>query len=129
MPVDPDPNGPDLPRVLRDLAALCAVSSRWVGRESQAIAADLADLLATLLNLDFAFVRLCDSDGSGAVEVSRGTAAPTLVERLRHSRDGGGRLSRAEVVPRAGHCGQGGDGLVLPLGVNAEFGLVAAASE
>ena len=129
MPVDPDPNRPDLSKVLRDLVALSAASSLWVGRESQAIATDLADLLATLLNLDFAFVRLSDSDGSGAVEVSRGTAAPTLVERLQHYRDGGGHLSRAEVVPRAGHGGQGGDGLVLPLGVNAEFGLVAAASE
>jgi PAS domain S-box-containing protein len=129
MPVDPEPNGPDLSKVLRDLVALSAVSSLWVGRESQAIATDLADLLATLLNLDFAFVRLCDSDGNGAVEVSRGTAAPTLVERLQHYRDGAGRLSRAEVVAGAGDGGRGGGGLVLPLGVNGEFGLVAAASE
>src|SRR4029077_17895379 len=129
MPVDPDPNDPDLPKVLRDLVALSAVSSLWVGRESRAIATDLADLLATLLNLDFAFVRLCDSDGNGAVEVSVGTAAAALVERLQRHRDGGGRLSRAEVVPGAGHGGQGGGGLVLPLGVNGEFGLVAAASE
>src|SRR5246127_2947322 len=128
MPVDPEPNGPDLSKVLRDLVALSAASSLWVGRESQAIATELADLLATLLNLDFAFVRLCDSDGNGAVEVSRGTAAPTLVERLQHYRVGAGRLSRAEVVAGAGDGGQRGGGLVLPLGVNAEFGLVAAAS-
>src|SRR6266403_1295175 len=57
MPVDPDPNGPHLPKVLRDLVALSAVSSLWAGRDSQAIATDLGDLLATLLNLDFAFVR------------------------------------------------------------------------
>jgi PAS domain S-box-containing protein len=129
MPVDPEPNRPDLSKVLRDLVALSAVSSLWVGRESQAIATDLAELLATLLNLDFAFVRLCDSDGNGAVEVSRGTAAPTFVERLQHYRDGDGRLSRAEVVAGAGDGGQGGGGVVLPLGVNGEFGLVAAASE
>jgi PAS domain S-box-containing protein len=129
MPADPDRNGPHLPKVLRDLVALSAVSSLWVGRESQAIAADLADLLATLLNLDFTFVRLCDSDGNGAVEVSRGTAAPTLVERLQHYRDGAGRLSRGEVVAGTGAGGQRGGGLVLPLGVNSEFGLVAAASE
>src|ERR1700740_153881 len=128
MPVDADPNGPGLPKVLRDLVALSAVSSLWVGRESQAIPPDLADLLATLLNLDFAFVRLCDSDGKGAVEVSRGTAAPTLVERLQHYRDGAGRVSRAEVVAGTGDGGQRGGGLVLPVGVNAEFGLVAAAS-
>ena len=128
MPVNPDPNGPHLPKVLRDLVALSAVSSLWAGRDSQAIATDLADLLATLLNLDFAFVRLCDSDGNGAVEVSRGTAAPTLVERLQHYRDGAGRLSRGEVVAGTGDGGQRGGGLVLPLGVNAEFGLIAAAS-
>src|ERR1700752_4616934 len=128
MPVDPEPNGPDLSKVLRDLVALSAVSSLWVGRESQAIATDLAELLATLLNLDFAFVRLGDSDGNGAVEVSRGTAAPKLLERLQHYRDGDGRLSRAEVVAGAGDGGQGGGGLVLPLGVNGEFGLGAAAS-
>jgi PAS domain S-box-containing protein len=126
MPVGPDPNGRHLQQVLRDLVALSAVSSLWVGRESQAIATDLADLLATLLNLDFIFVRLRDSDGNGAVEVSRGAAAPALLQRLQHHRDGAGRLSRAEVVPGADG---GGQGLVLPLGVNAEFGLVAAASE
>src|ERR1700758_2499508 len=127
MPVNPEPNGgPDLSKVLRDLVALSAASSLWVGRESQAIATDLADLLATLLDLDFAFVRLCDSDGNGAVEVSHGTAAPTLLQRLQQYRNAGGRLARAEVVPGAGDSGQGGSGLVLPLGVNAEFGLVAA---
>src|ERR1700730_2325975 len=129
MPVAPDPNAPPLRKVLRDLVALSAVSSLWAGRESQTVASDLAELLATLLNLDFAFVRLCDSDGNGAVEVSRGTAAPTLVERLQHYRDRAGRLSRAEVVAGTGDGGQRGGGLVLPLGVNAEFGLVAAASE
>jgi PAS domain S-box-containing protein len=129
MAVDADPAGPSLQKVLRDLVALSAVSSLWVGRESQAIATELADLLATLLNLDFVFVRLCDSDGNGAVEVSRGTAAPSFMERLQHHRDGGGRPVRAEVVPGAGDGGQGGGGLVLPLGVNGEFGLVAAASE
>src|SRR5260370_15243772 len=128
MPLGSDPNGLPLQKVLRDLVALSAVPSVWVGRESQPIATDLADLLATLLNLDFAFVRLSDSDGNGAVEVSRGTAAPTLVERLQHYRDGAGRLSRAEVVAGTGDGGQRGGGLVLPLGVNAEFGLIAAAS-
>src|SRR5258708_40165326 len=99
MPVDPDPNGPHLPKVLRDLVALSAVSSLWAGRDSQAIATDLADLLAILSNLDFAFVRLGDSDGNGAAEVSRGTAAPTLVERLPRARDAAARLSRAAAGP------------------------------
>ena len=129
MAVDADPAGPQLQKVLRDLVALSGVSSLWVGRESQAIATDLADLLATLLNLDFVFLRLCDSDGNGAVEVSRGAAAPRLLARLQHHRDGVGRATRAEVVRGAGDGGQGADGLVLPLGIDAEFGLVGAASQ
>jgi hypothetical protein len=51
-----DPNGLPLQKVLRDLVALSAVPSVWLGRESRDIAADLADLLVTLLNLDFALV-------------------------------------------------------------------------
>src|ERR1700756_3575824 len=108
MPVNPDSNDPPLREVLRDLVALSAVSSLWAGRESQTVASDLAELLATLLNLDFAFVRLCDSDGNGAVEVARGTAAPTLLQRLQQYRNAGGCLARAEVVPGAGDSGQGG---------------------
>jgi PAS domain S-box-containing protein len=125
MSVDSGPNGLPVQKVLRDLVALSAVPSMWVGRESRAIAADLADLLTTLLNLDFAFVRLRDSGGSGAVEVSRGTAAPTLMEGLRHYRDGGGSWSYEEIVPAGGNGVPGVSGLVLPLGVNAEVGLVA----
>jgi PAS domain S-box-containing protein len=129
MPLDSDPNGPPLRKVLRDLVALSAVSSLWVGRESRTVASDLAELLATLLNPDFTFVRLCDSDGNRVVEVARGTAASTFLQRLEHYRDGVGRLSNVEVVPAADGGGKGSGGLVLPLGVNAEFGLVAAASD
>jgi PAS domain S-box-containing protein len=129
MPGGSDPNGLPLQKVLRDLVALSAVPSVWVGRESRTIAADLADLLATLLNLDFAFVRLRDFDGNGAVEVSRGTASPTLLERLQHYPDGGGRLSQPEIVVGPGNGVGGGAGLVLPLGVNAEVGLAAAACD
>jgi PAS domain-containing protein len=129
MPGGSDPNGLPLQKVLRDLVALSAVPSVWVGQESRNIAADLADLLATLLNLDFAFVRLHDSDGNGAIEVSRGTASPTLLERLQHYPDGGGRLSQPEIVVSAGNGVEGGAGLVLSLGVNAEVGLAAAACD
>ena len=129
MPVRPDPNGLPLRKVLRDLVALSAVSSLWVGREPRAIAADLVDLLEAVANLDFAFVRLCDSDGSAAVEIARGSAPPALLQRLQHHLDAGGRLSHPEIVPTAGNGAQGGGGLVLPLGVKAEVGLIAAACD
>lgn len=74
-------------------------------------------------------MRLRDSDGKGAAEVSCGTAAPTLLERLQHYCDGGGRFSHAVIFPGAGDGVQRGGGIVLPLGVNAEAGLVAAACD
>jgi PAS domain S-box-containing protein len=86
-------------------------------------------LLEALANLDFAFVRLCDSDGSAAVEIARGSAPPALLERLQQYLDAGSRLSHPKIVPGAGNGVQGGGGLVLPLGVNAEVGLVAAACD
>src|SRR4029077_17357659 len=57
---------------VRDLLALSVIPEAWVGREPPAIAADLADLLVDSLELDFAFVRLCDPTGCQAVEVIRG---------------------------------------------------------
>jgi PAS domain S-box-containing protein len=130
MPVGSDHNGLPLQKVLRDLVALSAVPSVWVGRESHAIAMDLADLLATLLNLDFAFVHLRDSDGRAAAETARGTAPPAVLERVQQYRDGRRRLSEPEIVP-SGDAGSGvqGGGIVLPLGLNAEIGLVAAGSD
>jgi PAS domain S-box-containing protein len=115
MPTDPNRNGLQLQKALRDLIALSAVPSLWVGREPRAIAADLVDLLAALLSLDFAFVRLCDSDGTTAVEIERGTAPPALLRRLRQYLDCG-RLSHPEIVPGDGL--EGGGGIVLPLGLN-----------
>ena len=130
MPTDSDPNGLPLQKVLRDLVALSAVPSVWVGRESEDIAADLADLLATLLNLDFAFVHLRDSDGGAPAEIARGTAPPVLLERVQKCLDSRHRLSHPEIVPRA-CAGNGvhGAGIVFPLGINSEIGLVAAACD
>ena len=118
MPTDPNRSSVPLEKALRDLVALSAVPSLWVGREPRDIAADLVDLLAALLNLDFAFVRLCDSDGGAAVAIERGTAPPALRERLRHYLEGGGRLSQPEIVRDAGV--EGGGGIVLPLGLSVE---------
>jgi hypothetical protein len=42
-----------------------------VGKEPPAIAAELADVLIESLQLDFAFVRLCDPKQCEAVEVMR----------------------------------------------------------
>ena len=101
----------------------------WVGREPPAIAAGLADVLVNSLRLDFAFVHLCDPNAEAAVEIARGSAWPAFPEWLQHYFAEGGRLSRREIVRDIGDGAQGGRGIVIPVGVNAEGGLVAAACD
>jgi PAS domain S-box-containing protein len=125
------PSGPDFDTVrlrtaLRDLVALSTVPAAWVGREPLAIATGLADVLVGSLYLDFAFVRLCDPKGGGAVEVTRGDAWKSFPEWLQ--RHAVGPFSHREVIPDVGAGGQPCRGVVIPIGVGAEAGLVAAAS-
>ena len=113
---------------LRDLVALSSIPAAWVGREPPAIAAGLADVLVGLLQLDFAFVRLCDPSGAAAVEETRGDAWQAFPEWLQRHLAVVRRLSRKEIIPDLG----GADpcrGIVIPIGVNAEGGLVAAACD
>jgi PAS domain S-box-containing protein len=116
-----------LRRVLRDLAALSAVPAVGPGREPHAIAAGLADLLTESLQLDLAFVHLRDPNGSATVESTRGNAWPLLLETLQRCLAEGGRLSRSEIVPETSAGTQRRRGIVIPVGVNAEAGIVAAA--
>src|SRR5580700_11420510 len=128
MPAHSDPDVLHLRRVLRDLVALSGVPVAWVGREPPAIAGDLADLLVVSLHVDSAFVRLCDPDGSAAVEIAQGKPWPALLEWLQPYLAEGARLLGSESVPGISDGARAGRGIVLPVGVNAELGLVAAAS-
>ena len=114
---------------IRDLLALSIIPETWVGREPSAIATDLIDLLVESLQLDFAFVRLCDPNTEVAFEAARGSAWPAYPEWLQHYLAEGGRLSRKVFVRDIGDGAQGGRGIVIPVGVNAEGGLVAAACD
>jgi len=129
MPAHSDPNVLYLRRVLRDLVALSGVPVAWVGKEPSAIVGDLADLLVGSLYVDSAFVRLCDPGGSAAVEIARGKQWPGLLEWLRLYLAEGGRLLRSDGVPGIGDGAQANRGIVVPIGVDAEGGLVAAASD
>src|SRR5713226_1722295 len=113
--------------IIRDLLALSAIPEVWVGREPPAIVAELADLLIEALQLDFAFVRLCDPTGSHAVEAIRGDAWNTFPEWLQQRLAVSGQISRKEVLNQI--CGHEESccGIVIPVGVNGERGLVAAA--
>jgi hypothetical protein len=127
MTVDPEADALRLRRALRDLVALSAVPAAWVGREPPAIAAGLADVLVNSLHLDFAFVRLCDPNGGAAVEIARGSAWQEFPEWLQYHLAVNGRLSRREIVHDIGGGAQECRGIVIPIGVAAEGGLVAAA--
>jgi len=127
MTVGPEADALRLRRALRDLVALSTVPAAWVGREPPAIAAGLADVLVNSLHLDFAFVRLCDPNGGAAVEIARGSAWRAFPEWLQYHLAVNGRLWRTEIVRDIGSGAQQCRGIVIPVGVNAEGGLVAAA--
>jgi GAF domain-containing protein len=113
--------------VLRDLVALSTIPAMWIGRDPPDVAAGLADALIRLLDVDFAFVRLCDPGGAGAVDVTRGDGWTMFSQWLDRHLATSGRLSAKEIVPDAGGD-SGACGVVIPIGVNADAGVVAAAS-
>ena len=111
---------------LRDLLAVSTLPVAWVGRQPRDIASGLADVLIGSLRLDFAFVRLCDPTRSAAVEVTRGDGWKEFPEWLQRHLAVVRWLSRREIVSDVGGR-EPSRGLVVPIGVNAEGGLIAAA--
>src|SRR5216683_765362 len=126
MPTESHTESVALRTALRELVALSTIPAVWVGREPPVIAAGLADVLVGSLHLDFAFVRLCDPKGGAAIEVTRGDAWKAFSERLRTHLGGVDRFSCKEIVADLGGA-EPCCGIVIPIGVNAEAGLVAAA--
>jgi PAS domain S-box-containing protein len=126
MPIESDRDTGALRRAIRELVAFAAMPTAWVGREPPAIAGGLADVLVGSLNLEFAFVRLCDPNGGVAIDATRGRASTAFPEWLRTQLNGG-VFASSEIVTAVG-----GGGLcravAIPIGVNAEAGLVAVAS-
>ncbi len=113
-----------------DLLALSTIPEVWLGREPSAIVAELADVLIESLRLDFAFVRLCDPNGLRTVEAMRGDSWKTFPEWLQQRLAvSGGRISRKEIVTKVSGVEGSCRGIVIPIGVNGERGLVAAASD
>jgi signal transduction histidine kinase len=129
MPIDTNAQILGRRAVLRDLVALSTIPAAWVGREPPAVAAGLADTLIGLLELDFAFVRLCDPSGAGAVDVTRGNAWNSFPEWLERHLTKSGPLSGKEIIPDVGGGVEPCRGVVIPIGVNADGGVVAAACD
>jgi LuxR family transcriptional regulator, maltose regulon positive regulatory protein len=117
--LESQPENAALRTALRDLVALSTMPAAWAGREAHTIAAGLADVLVGSLQLDFAFVRLCDRNGGRAIEVMRGHPWTAFPEWL-HTHSGFGQYD------------VGGDdarhAVVIPLGIDGHAGLVVGAS-
>jgi GAF domain-containing protein len=128
MHVDTDADVLRLRAGLRDLVALSAIPAVWIGSEPLAVAAGLADALVGLLALDFAFVRLCDPGGAGAVDVTRGNAWTSFPQWLEGHLATSASFPRKEVVCLLDDDSPRRRGLVVPVGVNGEGGVVAASS-
>jgi signal transduction histidine kinase len=127
--VDTDAEVVRLRAVLRDLVALSAIPALWIGREPPGVATGLADELVELLRLDFAFVRLCDPEGAGAVEVRRGDAWKRFPEWLESRLATSVQFPRKEIIADVGGGCDLYRGIAIRIGVNGERGVVAAASE
>src|SRR5713226_5777638 len=126
MPPESHAESVALRTALRELVALSTIPAVWVGREPTTIAHGLADVLIGSLDLDFAFVRLCDPKGSVAIEVTRGSAWKAFPDWLRTRLERRDPFSGKEIVTGLGGA-EPCRGVAIPIGVNAEGGLVAAA--
>ena len=127
--MDVQPEIRRLRRALRDLVALSTIPAAWVGREPAAIVAGLADVLVGAFHLDFAYVRLRDPNGGPAVEAARGEGWPGFRGWLQRHLTGEALSSRPEIVPVVENGGRSFRGVVIPVGMNGERGLVAAACD
>jgi signal transduction histidine kinase len=126
MPIDAETEIPRLRAGLRDLVALSTVPIAWVGREPHEVASGLADALIGLLQLDFAYVRFRDPGGADAVEVMRGQSWAWFPDWLERRLPNNGRFSRTERIPSVVDGDEAYRGVVMPVGVDAEGGVVAA---
>jgi PAS domain S-box-containing protein len=115
--------------LLRDLFALGAVGDAWVGRDPAVIAAELADVLIESLQLDFAFVRLCDPRGRNLVEVIRGDSWPEIPDWLQQRVTAVGQIARKEIVTNLTGMKNSRRGFIIPVGAQGELGLVAASCD
>jgi signal transduction histidine kinase len=116
--------------VLRDLVALSVLPMTWIGTTPTVVAAALADTLIELLQLDFIFVRLRTPGDVCDVDVVRGCPGANFPDFLESHLATAGWLPGMEIVPDlGGDVVPGRAVVVVPVGMNAGGGVVAAASD
>ena len=120
-----------LRRTMRDLVALSTLPAVWTGLGPEGIARSLAEVLLNTLSLEFVYVRLKGSNGSGVIEVVRTRRSDAShVEMVRAAiallvNSPGSEFPSAITDPL------GGEGLnvaVARFGVSDDHGVVVAGS-
>jgi DNA-binding CsgD family transcriptional regulator len=128
MPIHSDhPDVGRLPRVLKDLA-LSGAPVAWAGRESPAVAAGLADVLARSLDLDFVLLHFRDPNGRVAAHFARANACLAFGDWLQDRLAEGRRPSRAELARSAGGEAQGEESQLSGRDARSGYGRSAQSS-
>jgi signal transduction histidine kinase len=117
---------------LRDLVALSTIPAGWIGIAPRTIAAGLADILAGSLGFDFAFVRLLDPAGGVTIDVTSGCATREFLDWLQAQFSTFDGSLRGQIIPNV--IGFDDElkslrGIIIPVGFNANAGLVAVGCE
>jgi PAS domain S-box-containing protein len=110
-----------LRRAMRDLLALCTIPAAWVGREPDAIAKGVVDVLIAALRVECGYLVL--GGDPAEIQVMQGVAPPEVIEALLLKCSG--ELPRAPVVHDL--C-QGYRAAIAPIRVASKSGFVAAIS-
>ena len=110
-----------LRRAMRDLLALCTIPAAWVGREPEAVAKGVVDVLVTTLRVECGYLMLPGDPGGS--EVLQGTLPSGVMEAFLLASSG--ELRRAPVVHEL--C-QSYRAAVVPITVSSRSGIVAAIS-
>lgn len=110
-----------LRRAMRDLLALCTIPAAWVGREPDAIAKGVVDVLVTALRVECGYLMLRGNPAN--VEVMQGIAPREVIEALLLKC--AGELPRAPLVHEL--C-QAHRAAIVPIRVASKSGFVAAIS-
>jgi PAS domain S-box-containing protein len=134
MPDDEFPDGQDLPRDPRDLAALEALPAVWSASDRRQIAAGMAEVLVNVLALDFAYVRLVASTDGESIEVARSDEGPDALDSTPSIATALARWLASNTANPATcslpHPRAGGrvNAALTPIGYEGELGVLVAAS-
>jgi PAS domain S-box-containing protein len=110
-----------LRRAMRDLLALCTIPAAWVGREPDAIARGVVDVLVTALRVECGYLMLPGDPAN--IEAMQGVAPPEVLKALR--RKCAVEMPRSPLVHDL--C-QTHRAAVVPIRVASRSGFVAAIS-